>query len=193
MISRGFLIILVLPTLLDAFEVHWNFPSGTCQVNHCINFDEYGIKTNKNVSFYGEKIVIFYEFIFGLYPYYKGYNETQPVKGGLPQNCSLEDHLNITKQNITERIPEEDYDGLAIIDLEGMAANFRPKFLGKKECLPRSSTKQRENFSFEKSAWVENYVQKRSRDSMVFPTVTTTLAKMVHTNAGRSIRTGTTI
>lgn len=38
-----------------------------------------------DLSFYGEKVVIFYEFIFGLYPYYKGYDENQPINGGLPQ------------------------------------------------------------------------------------------------------------
>lgn len=38
-----------------------------------------------DLSFYGDKVVIFYEFIFGTYPYYKGYNENQSINGGTPQ------------------------------------------------------------------------------------------------------------
>ncbi|KIH60036.1 EGF-like domain protein [Ancylostoma duodenale] len=118
---------------------YWNFPSEICQVNHSIKFEEYGIKTNKNVSFYGEKIVIFYELIFGLYPYYKGYDETQPINGGLPQDWSLKDHLNITEKNITERIADQDYDGLAIIDLEEWRPIFDQNFWGKKSVFRNQS------------------------------------------------------
>ncbi|KIH57211.1 hyaluronoglucosaminidase, partial [Ancylostoma duodenale] len=84
------------------------------------------------VSFYGEKIVIFYEFIFGRYPYYKHYNKNQPINGGTPQNCSLSAHLDIAKQNITQKIPNRDFGGLAIIDLEEWRPLFDQNFWGSK-------------------------------------------------------------
>ncbi|EYC39893.1 hypothetical protein Y032_0637g957 [Ancylostoma ceylanicum] len=131
MLSR-LILFLIIPTLLGAFKAYWNFPSGTCRTNHSIKFEDYKIETNKNLSFYGEKVVIFYEFIFGRYPYYKGYKEDQPVNGGTPQNCSIDEHLKIAKENITERIPKEDFDGFAIIDLEEWRPIFDQNFWGLK-------------------------------------------------------------
>ncbi|RCN36083.1 hyaluronoglucosaminidase [Ancylostoma caninum] len=115
---------IALPTLLSAFKAYWNFPSQPCQTNYSIDFLNYSIEANTNLSFYGDKVVIFYEFILGRYPYYKRYDENQPINGGIPQNCSLEEHLNITKENITMRIPDQNYSGLAILDLE----EWRPLF-----------------------------------------------------------------
>ncbi|KAL6735674.1 hypothetical protein Aduo_006090 [Ancylostoma duodenale] len=139
MLFRGFLILTVFPTLLDAFKAYWNFPSGTCQNNYSINFEHYSIETNHNVSFYGEKIVIFYEFIFGRYPYYKHYNKNQPINGGTPQNCSLSAHLDIAKQNITQKIPNRDFGGLAIIDLEEWRPLFDQNFWGSKSVFRNQS------------------------------------------------------
>ncbi|KAL6735704.1 hypothetical protein Aduo_006118 [Ancylostoma duodenale] len=129
----------VLPTFLMAFKAYWNFPSGACKANYAIDFQDFRIETNKDLNFYGEKVVIFYEFIFGRYPYYKDYDENKPVNGGLPQNCSLEDHLNITEKNITERIPNKDYDGLAIIDFEEWRLLFDQNFWGKKQVFRNQS------------------------------------------------------
>ncbi|EPB68897.1 hyaluronoglucosaminidase [Ancylostoma ceylanicum] len=92
-----------------------------------------------DLSFYGEKVVIFYEFIFGRYPYYKGYKEDQPVNGGTPQNCSIDEHLKIAKENITERIPKEDFDGFAIIDLEEWRPIFDQNFWGLKSVFRNQS------------------------------------------------------
>ncbi|EYC39897.1 hypothetical protein Y032_0637g957 [Ancylostoma ceylanicum] len=138
MLSR-LILFLIIPTLLGAFKAYWNFPSGTCRTNHSIKFEDYKIETNKNLSFYGEKVVIFYEFIFGRYPYYKGYKEDQPVNGGTPQNCSIDEHLKIAKENITERIPKEDFDGFAIIDLEEWRPIFDQNFWGLKSVFRNQS------------------------------------------------------
>ncbi|EPB68899.1 hyaluronoglucosaminidase [Ancylostoma ceylanicum] len=113
------------------FKAYWNFPSRTCRTNYSIKFEDYRIETNKNLSFYGEKVVIFYEFIFGNYPYYKNYKKDQPVNGGTPQNCSLEKHLEIARKNITDLIPEN-FEGLAIIDLEEWRPLFDQNFWGLK-------------------------------------------------------------
>ncbi|EYC39883.1 hypothetical protein Y032_0637g947 [Ancylostoma ceylanicum] len=128
-----------LPNLLTAFEAYWNFPSGACKSNYAIDFKNYRIETNENLNFYGKKVVIFYEFIFGRYPYYKDYNESQPINGGTPQNCSLKEHLDIAKQNITDKIPDDNFDGLAIIDLEEWRPLFDQNFWGKKQVFRNQS------------------------------------------------------
>ncbi|RCN24143.1 hypothetical protein ANCCAN_30167, partial [Ancylostoma caninum] len=84
------------------------------------------------LSFYGEKVVIFYEFVFGTYPYYKGYNENQPINGGTPQNSSLKEHLEVVEKNITDRIPDENFNGLAVVDLEEWRPLFDENFYGLK-------------------------------------------------------------
>ncbi|KIH47329.1 hyaluronoglucosaminidase [Ancylostoma duodenale] len=130
---------IVIPTLLSAFKAYWNFPSGACKKDHAIDFQSYKIETNENLNFYGKKVVIFYEFIFGRYPYYKDYDENQPVNGGTPQNCSLTDHLDIAEQNITQKIPDDNFDGLAIIDLEEWRPLFDQNFWGKKSVFRNQS------------------------------------------------------
>ncbi|KAK6738810.1 hypothetical protein RB195_020734 [Necator americanus] len=77
-----------------------------------------------DVEFYGEKIVIFYEFGFALYPYFKNYDESNPINNGTPQKCDLEKHLQEVANNITKRIPQQNFSGLGIIDLE----EWRPLF-----------------------------------------------------------------
>ncbi|EYC45006.1 hypothetical protein Y032_0442g1533 [Ancylostoma ceylanicum] len=132
------ILFLIIPTLLGAFKAYWNFPSRTCRTNYSIKFEDYRIETNKNLSFYGEKVVIFYEFIFGNYPYYKNYKKDQPVNGGTPQNCSLEKHLEIARKNITDLIPEN-FEGLAIIDLEEWRPLFDQNFWGLKSVFRNQS------------------------------------------------------
>ncbi|RCN32523.1 hyaluronoglucosaminidase [Ancylostoma caninum] len=139
MLFRALLVVLELPALLSAFKAYWNFPSATCQKNYSVEFEDFKIETNTNVSFYGEKVVIFYEFIFGRYPYYKGYNKSYPIYGGLPQNCSLEEHLKIAEQNITDKIKNKNFDGLAIIDLEEWRPLFDQNFWGLKSIFRNES------------------------------------------------------
>ncbi|RCN41619.1 hyaluronoglucosaminidase [Ancylostoma caninum] len=126
------LLVALLPMVTNTFKVYWNVPSATCRTKYDIDFHEYKIETNKNLSFYGEKVVIFYEFVFGTYPYYKGYNENQPINGGTPQNSSLKEHLEVVKKNITDRIPDENFNGLAVVDLEEWRPLFDENFYGLK-------------------------------------------------------------
>ncbi|PIO57100.1 hyaluronoglucosaminidase, partial [Teladorsagia circumcincta] len=69
-------------------------------------------------EFFGSKVVVFYESKFALYPYYKDYDPNQPVNGGLPQNISLQAHLDGVAQLIQVVIPDLNFDGIAVIDLE---------------------------------------------------------------------------
>lgn len=63
-------------------------------------------------------MVIFYERKFGLCPYYNNSDPNQPVNGGLPQNLSLADHLAAVEQQIQVAIPNPNFSGPAVIDLE---------------------------------------------------------------------------
>ncbi|PIO66962.1 hyaluronoglucosaminidase [Teladorsagia circumcincta] len=75
-------------------------------------------------TFFGEKIVLFYETKFGLYPYYEDYNSSQPINGGLPQNASLDLHLHEVIKQILIKIPNQWFNGLAVIDFE----HWRPLY-----------------------------------------------------------------
>ncbi|WKX97785.1 hypothetical protein Q1695_013453 [Nippostrongylus brasiliensis] len=94
-------------------------PSRTCVLNRIdIPLDKYKITYNKGHQFAGGNMTIFYESSFGLFPYYEHYNPDMPINGGLPQNVSLADHLERVAQQIQEKMPDANYSGLAVIDLE---------------------------------------------------------------------------
>uniref|UniRef100_A0A158P8Y1 Hyaluronidase n=1 Tax=Angiostrongylus cantonensis TaxID=6313 RepID=A0A158P8Y1_ANGCA len=106
-------------------QVFWNVPTEICsKMNINLSLEEYGIKANPNYTFYGENIVIFYQFEFGLYPYFKDYNKSAPVNGGMPQDCNLGAHLKKVRKDITNIIPDENFTNHAIIDFE----HWRPLF-----------------------------------------------------------------
>ncbi|ETN82765.1 hypothetical protein NECAME_17635 [Necator americanus] len=129
----------LLPTFLSAFKAYWNFPSETCQQKYKIDFDKYEVETNAGLKFFGDKVALFYESKFGLYPYYKDYDENKPVNGGTPQNCTLNDHLEVAKKNITTQT-EDNFNGLGVIDLE----EWRPIYeqnVYKKEVYKNASLK----------------------------------------------------
>lgn len=48
--------------------------------------------------------------------------------GGLPQNGSIADHMNVFRKHINELIPDVRNDGLAIIDFESWRPIFRQNF-----------------------------------------------------------------
>ncbi|WKX97783.1 hypothetical protein Q1695_013452 [Nippostrongylus brasiliensis] len=83
-----------------------------------IPLDKYKISYNEGHHFAGGNITIFYERKFGLCPYYDNNSPDAPINGGLPQNVSLPEHLKRIEQQIQEQIPDANYSGLAVIDLE---------------------------------------------------------------------------
>ncbi|MBN3309632.1 HYAL4 protein, partial [Amia calva] len=64
----------------------------------------------------GQNVTIFYANRLGHYPFYT--EQGAPVNGGLPQNCSLDSHLQKADRDIRFYIPSENFSGLAIIDWE---------------------------------------------------------------------------
>ncbi|CAJ0594291.1 unnamed protein product [Cylicocyclus nassatus] len=120
----------VMPVLMNAFSTIWEYPSQQCHnktvhgEKYIIDFKKYNITTNTNFTFNGDKIVIFYETSFGLYPYFINYSMEHPVNGGIPQNCNLKAHLEKAKKDINRSIPDKNFSGYAIIDFE----KWRPLF-----------------------------------------------------------------
>lgn len=68
-----------------AFVATWNVPSEICSQKFNIDFDlkQFRIDSNKNASFMGEEVVLFYEPLPGLYPKYL--SNGSALNGGIPQ------------------------------------------------------------------------------------------------------------
>ncbi|XP_054641640.1 hyaluronidase-1 isoform X2 [Dunckerocampus dactyliophorus] len=99
------------------FWAVWNAPSGTCLSQYGVDLDlgTFNIAQNQNQTFMGGKITIFYTDKLGLYP---RYSQGKAVNGGVPQNSSINKHLSVAKEDIHKYIPDEDFQGLAVVDWE---------------------------------------------------------------------------
>ncbi|CAI4233000.1 unnamed protein product [Auanema sp. JU1783] len=107
------------------FPIYWNLHTQHCyHHNISIPLDEYGILYNEGHSFRGDNVVIFYEYSFGRFPYFKNYNLSEAVNGGMPQLVDIEEHLFKVAEHVNENIPHEDFGGIAVIDFE----EWRPLF-----------------------------------------------------------------
>ncbi|XP_034548285.1 hyaluronidase-1 [Notolabrus celidotus] len=100
------------------FLTVWNAPTASCLSQYGVDLDlgTFSIVQNKNQTFMGENITIFYAEKLGLYPRYTGQSEA--VNGGVPQNASLNEHLRAASDDIRTFIPERDFQGLAVVDWE---------------------------------------------------------------------------
>uniref|UniRef100_A0A0K0F6P3 Hyaluronidase n=1 Tax=Strongyloides venezuelensis TaxID=75913 RepID=A0A0K0F6P3_STRVS len=78
----------------------------------------------KNIIYYEgssrENIVIFYEKNVGLYPYLKYINSihNEYFNGGIPQNTNISVYIFKLRQDISKKIPNPDFDGIAVINVE---------------------------------------------------------------------------
>ncbi|XP_068203925.1 hyaluronidase-like [Palaemon carinicauda] len=107
---------LLILTYIDnshCFDVYWNIPSQTCQqFGIYINASQYGIVQNTDDVFYGDKVSIFYG--PGKFPWIEN---DLPVNGGIPQNASLIDHLQMFTDEVTKKLPK-DFKGVSVLDFE---------------------------------------------------------------------------
>jgi len=119
-----FVCILSAANLVSAtpFKIYWNVPSANCGFLNLTK--KYGITANTNETFKpGDEIVIFYDHEFGQIPFYdKKSNEYR--FGGIPQFGRWEDHIQQLKKDVERLIPDEDFQGLAILDWE----EWRPRW-----------------------------------------------------------------
>ncbi|KAM4722820.1 hyaluronidase-1-like [Rhinophrynus dorsalis] len=104
------------------FVTVWNAPTSRCLEMFGVDLDltVFDIVLNKNHSFVGTDVVIFYNNQLGVYPYYN--DDGDPVNGGLPQNNSLRDHLHKAYVDMKNAISDPSFKGVAVIDWE----NWRP-------------------------------------------------------------------
>lgn len=100
------------------FLTVWNAPTASCLSQFGVDLDlgTFNIVQNRNQSFMGENITIFYAEKLGLYPRYT--SQRVALHGGVPQNSSLEEHLRVASKNISTFIPERNFQGLAVVDWE---------------------------------------------------------------------------
>ncbi|NXD63416.1 HYAL1 protein, partial [Eolophus roseicapillus] len=107
------------PVLVNRpFVTIWNIPTERCaeKYNVTLNLEVFDVLANDEQSFIGQDITLFYSKELGLLPYYT--SEGIPVNGGLPQNASLQAHLQQASQDIKVTLPSPAYSGLAVIDWE---------------------------------------------------------------------------
>ncbi|XP_026168108.1 hyaluronidase PH-20 [Mastacembelus armatus] len=99
------------------FVAIWNIPSEVCQRLH-VPLDTAAFKavtTPKAVP--GQFLTIFYEDRLGLYPKIDTVKHKY-LRGGIPQNGNLPEHLAKAQRQIDYYIPEDSTPGLAVIDWE---------------------------------------------------------------------------
>uniref|UniRef100_A0A8D1N5F7 Hyaluronidase n=1 Tax=Sus scrofa TaxID=9823 RepID=A0A8D1N5F7_PIG len=106
------------------FTTIWNANTQWCLKRHGVDVDVsvFEVVVNPGQTFRGPNMTIFYSSQLGTYPYYTSAGE--PVFGGLPQNASLDVHLNRTFKDILAAMPESNFSGLAVIDWEA----WRPRW-----------------------------------------------------------------
>ncbi|XP_078484992.1 hyaluronidase-1-like [Ciona intestinalis] len=102
----------------------WNVDSNRCltKYNVPIDLSSFDIVHNPNEEYVGNKMVIFYAALLGLYPMYD--SDGIAVNGGIPQNGNISAHYEKCVTDIIARIPDSSYNGIAVIDWEA----WRPKW-----------------------------------------------------------------
>ncbi|XP_074861794.1 hyaluronidase-4 [Carettochelys insculpta] len=100
------------------FIAAWNAPTDQCSLkyNIMLNLKMFHVIGSPLAKARGQNVTIFYVNRLGYYPWYT--SQEIPVNGGLPQNFSLQTHLEKAGRDIQYYIPAEDFKGLAVIDWE---------------------------------------------------------------------------
>ncbi|XP_065656573.1 uncharacterized protein LOC100204026 isoform X2 [Hydra vulgaris] len=101
------------------FVAIWNSPTIGCDFNFSIPIQlrKYGIYENEHQTWNGNRVTVFSSAQLGLYPYYV-LNGDKNYNGGLPQLVDMNEHLRKARLDIINRIPDESFNGLAVIDWE---------------------------------------------------------------------------
>ncbi|XP_066543584.1 hyaluronidase-1-like [Amia ocellicauda] len=114
------------------FLTVWNAPTQACKTKYGVDLDfsQFHITVNKNQSFIGDNITLFYDDKLGHYPFYT--LQEVPVNGGVPQNTSLLEHLQNARADIERYIPNSNFSGLAVVDWESWRLRWLQNFDSKK-------------------------------------------------------------
>nr|XP_056702467.1 hyaluronidase-4-like [Euleptes europaea] len=154
------------PTQLPVFQrkpfiAAWNAPTDHCSMRYNVTIDlrMFQIIGSPFARARGQNVTIFYVNRLGYYPWYTP--EDVPVNGGLPQNFSLQAHLEKASRDISYYIPDKDFTGLAIIDWE----HWRPQWdrnWSRKDIYRRQSRKLISEMQVNISANIVEYLAKLS-------------------------------
>lgn len=100
------------------FIAAWNAPTEQCLIKYNVrlNLTMFQVIGSPRAKARGQNVTIFYVNRLGYYPWYTA--KGVPINGGLPQNISLQLHLEKVDRDINYYIPAKDFSGLAVIDWE---------------------------------------------------------------------------
>ncbi|XP_077307099.1 hyaluronidase-2-like [Lithobates pipiens] len=100
------------------FMVAWNAPTQDCQRRFSVSLDLrlFSLNSSPSEGIVDQNLTIFYKERLGLYPYYNKNNVS--INGGVPQNASLQAHLDQMGDGINKYMPSLNKTGLGVIDWE---------------------------------------------------------------------------
>ncbi|XP_009953781.1 PREDICTED: hyaluronidase-1 [Leptosomus discolor] len=148
------------PVLINRpFVTIWNIPTESCakKYNVPFNLEVFDVLANDHQSFIGQDITLFYSKELGLLPYYTA--DGVPVNGGVPQNASLQAHLDQATRDIEVTLPSPAYSGLAVIDWE----KWRPLWIRNWDSMAIYQQKSEELVQQQHPQWPPKLVKERAK------------------------------
>uniref|UniRef100_A0A8C0GRQ5 Hyaluronidase n=1 Tax=Chelonoidis abingdonii TaxID=106734 RepID=A0A8C0GRQ5_CHEAB len=138
------------------FIVAWNAPTQDCKPRFQVqlDFSLFDLDASPNEGFVDQKLTIFCKERLGLYPYYD--EQQVAVNGGVPQNSSLQEHLDQLQEGIWRYIRSEAKEGLAVIDWE----EWQPIWVRNKDIYRQNS---RQLVLSQHPDWQEDMVNKEAQ------------------------------
>lgn len=126
------------PILQDRpFVVVWNMPTARCHQRYNVSLDlgHFDIVENRQQSFQGQKMTIFYRDRLGKYPYIS--QDGRKVNGGIPQLSDLAAHLSLAVTQMSGLL-QPNFTGIAVIDWEEWRPLWKGNFGNKSEYQTQS-------------------------------------------------------
>ncbi|XP_012617524.2 hyaluronidase PH-20 [Microcebus murinus] len=148
----------------------WNAPTELCvgALNEPLDLSLFSLVGSPRKNVTGQDVTIFYVDRLGYYPYID--HAGTVVHGGIPQNTSLQDHLDKARQDILYYIPT-DHVGLAVIDWEEWrptwARNWKPKDIYRTHSIDLVRQKNASLSDAEATKIAQDEFEKAGKDFMV--------------------------
>ncbi|XP_045762619.1 putative uncharacterized protein DDB_G0282133 [Maniola jurtina] len=171
------------------FKVYWNVPTKQCRYQkNSIPFDnilqKYGISYNRNDKFEGDTITIIYD--GGYMPaILKSDGAKYSIRnGGLPQEGNLELHLTVFRETVIRLIPDPNFKGLGIIDMENWRPIFRQHWSKLANVIDLSLSMEKRQYWWWPTSWLKMEATKRFEDAArIFMEKTLSTAKQMRPKA----------
>ncbi|XP_023950443.2 putative uncharacterized protein DDB_G0282133 [Bicyclus anynana] len=157
------------PTAEDTpFKVYWNVPTKQCR-SRGIPFDnllkKFTITYNKNDRFEGETITIIYN--VGIVPSILKSNGAKfsVLNGGVPQEGNLEEHLAAFRETVVRLIPDPDFKGIGVLDLEQWRPIYRQHWGTQASNIDLSLSIEMRKYWWWPTKWQKLEAEKRFEDA----------------------------